>query len=211
MDIGLFISVIIIAFFAYIRYDNSYQKKYKQKPYNRQNTTYKPRPEPQSAQNTEYHYMPYTKRPLLTQTEQTFFKILFHEALKRRLLVCPKVRLEDIIYVTDRNNLYKYRGYIKSRHVDFVLLNNYCETVAAIELDDPSHNTKKAIKTDLFKNELFQTIKIPLIRIYVGANYIDEINYAFDTLNFPKAEPKPVPPKQEAPKPETSQEPKTQP
>ena len=139
---------------------------------------------------TEYNpnYLPYAKGHLLTKTEHTFFITLVREALKRRLLVCPKVRLEDIIYVTDKQNRNKYRGYIKSRHVDFVLLNATCETVAAIELDDPSHTTKKAAKADQFKNDLFFTVKIPLIRIYTGTDYIKEINYAFDELKFPKAE-----------------------
>lgn len=136
----------------------------------------------------EPNYMPYAKGNLLTTTEQAFFVILTREALKRRLLVCPKVRLEDIIYVTDKVNRNKYRGFIKSRHIDFVLVNSKCETVAAIELDDISHNTKKAAKADQFKNELFYTVHIPLIRIYAGTDYIKEINYAFDTLNFPKQE-----------------------
>ncbi len=136
----------------------------------------------------ESNYMPYAKGRLLTKTEQTFYITLVREALKRQLLVCPKVRLEDIIYVTDKQNRNKYRGYIKSRHVDFVLLDKTCTTVAAIELDDPSHNTAKAAKADQFKNELFYNVGIPLIRIYTGTDFTIEINYAFDTLKFPKAE-----------------------
>ena len=130
-------------------------------------------------------YMPYTHRPLFTKTEQLFFAILVSEARKRDLIVCPKVRLEDIVNVTDKQNRNKYRGYIKSRHVDFVLLNSSCETVAAIELDDPSHETKKAMQVDKFKDKLFYAIRIPLIRIYVGNNYTREINNAFNILQIP--------------------------
>lgn len=140
------------------------------------------------TEKNQNNYLPYAKGRLLTKTEHAFFITLVREALKRRLLVCPKVRLEDIIFVTDKKNRNKYRGYIKSRHVDFVLLNASCETVAAIELDDPSHNTAKAAKTDQFKNELFLKVGIPLIRIYAGTDYIKEINSAFDELKFPKAE-----------------------
>lgn len=138
--------------------------------------------------NYDYSYMPYAKGNLLTKTEHAFFITLVREALKRRLLVCPKVRLEDIIYVTDYKNRDKFRSYIKSRHVDFVLINTKYETVAAIELDDPSHYTEEAQKTDEFKNNLFYTVGIPLIRIPTGTDYIAEINDAFDHLNFPKAE-----------------------
>ena len=130
--------------------------------------------------------MPYAKRSLLTNTEQRFYTILLAEASKRNLQVCPKVRLEDIICVTDTENKNKYRGYIKSRHVDFVLIDKYYETVAAIELDDPSHNTPKAVEIDAFKNELFDTVEIPLIRIDVKDNYAQEIKDAFDELQLPK-------------------------
>lgn len=133
-------------------------------------------------------YMPYAKRSILTKTEQNFYTILVYEAQKRNLQVCPKVRLEDIIRVTDKQNETKYRGYIKSRHVDFVLLNPYSETIAAVELDDPSHNTQKAAKVDTFKNNLFKTVGIPLIRIYVTDNYKKEINCAFDELKIPMVE-----------------------
>ena len=129
--------------------------------------------------------MPYAKCSLLTRTEQSFCSILIREAQKRNLHVCPKVRLEDIICVTDKENRNKYRGYIKSRHVDFVLIDKYYQTVAAIELDDPSHNTKKAAEIDAFKNELFETVEIPLIRIDVKDNYSRELNYAFDELQIP--------------------------
>ena len=57
--------------------------------------------------------------------------------------------------------------------------------MAAIELDDPSHNTKKAAEIDAFKNELFDTVEIPLIRIDVEDDYSQEINYAFDELQLP--------------------------
>lgn len=168
--------IILIAIFLAILYIIIDLKLKKKKPKRKQKTNVVP------------NYYPYAKGNLLTKTEHTFFITLVREALKRRLLVCPKVRLEDIIFVTDKQSRNKYRGYIKSRHVDFVLLNTNCETVAAIELDDPSHNTAKAAKTDQFKNELFSAVKIPLIRICTGTDYIKEINYAFDELKIPKAE-----------------------
>ena len=160
----------------YAKHKSEYEAEFGPIKRNKNNANYNP------------NYLPYAKGHLLTKTEQTFFITLVREALKRRLLVCPKVRLEDIIFVTDKQNRNKYRGYIKSRHIDFVLLNASCETVAAIELDDPSHNTAKATKTDQFKNELFLEVGIPLIRIYAGTEYIKEINYAFDELKFPKNE-----------------------
>ena len=65
--------------------------------------------------------------------------------------MCPKVRLEDFIYVTNKQELYKYRGYIKSRHIDFLICDNDLHIKFAIELDDKTHNTEKAKSTDEFK------------------------------------------------------------
>lgn len=131
----------------------------------------------------DYSYMPYKKKMLLTKTEYSFYAVLVRECHKRKMLVCPKVRLEDLAYVTDQRQTLKYRGYIKSRHVDFIVTDIYLRTLAAIELDDPSHNTEKAAKTDEFKNRLFETIKLPLFRIKAGTNYEEELNRMFQQID----------------------------
>lgn len=187
----IFFIVISIAFISIIIFkwlEQRDEEKYIHSNSYTTNSDNKPIQPDIEAEKYQNNYLPYAKGHLLTKTEHVFFITLVREALKRRLLVCPKVRLEDIIYVTDKKNRNKYRGYIKSRHVDFVLLDKSCQTAAAIELDDPSHNTAKATKTDQFKNELFSKVGIPLIRICTGTDYIKEINYAFDELKFPKAE-----------------------
>ena len=153
--------------------------------------TYTPTPEPQQPEPEEkkeepfdYSYMPYKKRLLLTKTEYAFYTVLARECYKRKLLVCPKVRLEDLVYITDKEHPFKYRGYVKSRHVDFVITDIRLNALAAIELDDPSHDTYKAAKTDRFKNELFKTINVPLVRVKTGTDYITQITIIFDNLNF---------------------------
>ena len=40
------------------------------------------------------------------------------------------------------------------------------------------------IKTDKFKNELFKTIGVPLIRIKVGTDYAMQLNAVFNHLNL---------------------------
>ena len=132
----------------------------------------------------DYSYMPYKKANLLTKTEYAFYFVLMQECRKRKIMVCPKVRLEDVAYVTDKNNRLKYRGYVKSRHIDFILVSMRCEILAGVELDDPSHDNEKAAKTDRFKNELFKTIEVPLIRIRVGTDYATELNTVFNRLNL---------------------------
>ncbi len=126
--------------------------------------------------------LPYIKKYLLTRTEYIFFKILKPACDSADIMICPKVRLEDLAEVTDKNNLYKWRGYIKSRHVDFILTDNKLNVLAAIELDDSSHNSKKVQNTDTFKNNFFKKIGIPLFRIRTGQDYNEAITNIITAL-----------------------------
>lgn len=110
-------------------------------------------------------YYPYKKRNLLTKNEYPFFMQLRDICEEEGLYVCTKVRLEDLCYTTSKSHVKKFRGYINSRHVDFIICDREMHILAAIELDDPSHNSKEAKKIDNFKNDLFSAIDIPLYRV----------------------------------------------
>ena len=107
---------------------------------------------------------PYKKKLLLTKSEYVFFKAL-KQKCGNRYMICPKVRMEDFLTVTDKEQRAKYRGYIKSRHIDFVLCDSDLRILAGIELDDSSHNGTEAKKIDKFKDEVFKQIGVPLFRI----------------------------------------------
>lgn len=110
---------------------------------------------------------PYEKKLLLTGTEYRFYKILKERCDRNHLLICPKVRMEDFLYVTDRRNVNKYRGYIRSRHIDFIICDRDLHMLAGLELDDSSHDASAAAKADAFKNNVFRKIGVPLYRIPV--------------------------------------------
>ena len=118
---------------------------------------------------------------LLTTTEYNFYTTLKELCDKENFLICPKVRLEDFIYVTAQERM-KYRGYIKSRHVDFVICNSWLKVIGAIELDDASHNTQQAQEVDNFKNNLFEAIGIPLFRIKTNDFHVIRITEALEYL-----------------------------
>ena len=84
------------------------------------------------------------------------------------------MRLEDFIDVTAEEKM-KYRGYIKSRHIDFLICDSKLRIFAAIELDDTSHKTSKAQSADAFKNELYRAIGLPLYRIKTNENYNEKV------------------------------------
>lgn len=127
---------------------------------------------------------PYKKKFLLTKAEHTFHKILQEECDRKHLRICPKVRMEDFLEVTDKKNYMKYRGYVKSRHIDFLICDQDMHILCGIELDDSSHNTDAAQKTDNFKNNVFKAIDIPLFRIKVSSvsSYRTEILNIMDIL-----------------------------
>ena len=131
--------------------------------------------------------LPYTKKYLLTKTEYNFYKILRSICDNYKIQICPKVRLEDLAEVTTKSSYkdtMKYRGYIKSRHIDFILCDNNLNVSAAIELDDYSHNSNNAHIIDNFKNNFFRTINIPLYRIKVGTDYETQLNNIIASLGI---------------------------
>ena len=111
---------------------------------------------------------PYKRSYLLTKREYAFFKSLKPITDKLNLHILTKVRLEDIVQV--ENSLpYKEkniaRNRVKSRHLDFVLVDPDTFYIKlAIELDDNSHDNKEAQQKDEFKNRLLEKIGLPLIR-----------------------------------------------
>ena len=114
---------------------------------------------------TEKKY-PYTKRNLLTKTEYYFYFVLA-EAFPG-YVICPKVRLEDFVQVTTHNERGKWRGFIKSRHVDFLICDSKMNIRLGVELDDKPHDLKEPTKIDTFKDNLFKQIGIPLLRVKTG-------------------------------------------
>ncbi|GGX56047.1 hypothetical protein GCM10011309_00960 [Litorimonas cladophorae] len=101
-----------------------------------------------------------------------FYALLCH--LPPGIYPQSKVRLEDIIGI--RKGLpYKesqsLRGRIKSRHIDFLIIDIEGRSRLAIELDGKSHTSKRAIENDKVKTALFMAAGIPLRRIRVGENF----------------------------------------
>lgn len=122
-------------------------------------------------QNNEEDYSLYTtKNYVMTPTELTFFRELKKVTDELELLIFPQVDLEKIIQV--KNNNGAKRNKIKSRSIDYTIVNNKnCKIVCCIELDDKSHERESSKKIDEFKNEIFKHVEIPLYRVKVNNYY----------------------------------------
>ena len=113
------------------------------------------------------------KEYIMTRTEREFYIELKKITDELNMTIFPQVDLERIIKVSDNN--YRDRNRIKSRNIDYTIVqDDKYKIICCIELDDYSHNTKKAQKADNFKNELFEKVGIPLHRIKVSNNYDKE-------------------------------------
>ena len=113
------------------------------------------------------------KEYIMTRTEIKFYIELKKITDELNMIIFPQVDLERIIKVSDNN--YRDRNKIKSRNIDYTIVRNTSyKILCCIELDDYTHNTKKAQKADKFKNELFEKVGIPLHRIKVNNCYNTE-------------------------------------
>lgn len=122
---------------------------------------------------------PYARQPaLFTRTELEFLRALRKAA--PHLYIPGKVRLEDVIGVRSglpRSEYEAARNRIKSRHLDFVLVDvETTQVVCAFELDDPSHNRSSARQSDEFKDRALKAAGIPLLRVRAAASYrVDQL------------------------------------
>ena len=174
----LFSPVIMLLIVMIVALKNK-RELYKNRTY-QANQTYQTH---QAYQNTTENILiyPYKKKSLLTQTENHFYQTLKEECDERNLLICPKVRMEDYIEVTTETEKLKYRGYIKSRHIDFIICDNQLNVIAGLELDDYSHNRADRQKVDELKDNIFKRINIPLIRVNVtSGKYREQIISVLD-------------------------------
>lgn len=106
-------------------------------------------------------YSFYRRKYLFTKNEFYFYKQLQKISEEKNLIPLAKVRLADFIEVSNKSEYMKYFAKIRSKHIDFLLLDKETlKIVVAIELDDNSHSDEK----DEFKNKLFEQINIHLIR-----------------------------------------------
>ena len=109
-----------------------------------------------------------------TKTEWVFYKVL-HDAVSDRFLVMGKPRIADVLFVRKgqtRSDWARAFSQISSKHVDYLVLEpKEGRIVAAIELDDPSHQRQDRQARDVFVNQAFQDAGIPLLRYPTAKAY----------------------------------------
>jgi hypothetical protein len=116
--------------------------------------------------------MPYLVRDdFLSKAEASFFHVL-KAMCGDDLVICPKVSLRDLFYVSRPDINIPYLNKINQKHVDFLLCNpKTLRPIMAIELDDSSHSRLDRIERDAFVEQVFVVAHLPLVRIPVQHAY----------------------------------------
>ena len=130
-----------------------------------------------SNQSSKQHpdTFPYEKQNmLLSPAERSFFGVL-DQIVGESHRIFVKVRLGDLFKVkSGLSNSGRTTAFnkIKAKHVDFIICGKESvEVLAAIELDDKSHNLKKRRERDTFVDKVFETAGVPLEHIAAQKSY----------------------------------------
>jgi hypothetical protein len=126
------------------------------------------RPQPQE----EAAVLPYRlRRDLLSPAELTFFHAL-QPLLDRRYCLFTKVRLADVVAVSQRDHYYTHFNRISAKHLDFLICAaDSLAPVVALELDDSSHQRPDRQARDQFVDQVCAAAGLPLLHLPVKPRY----------------------------------------
>lgn len=107
----------------------------------------------------------YQARQLLTKREHQEYLKLKQYADTRGWLICPKVRLWDLIEPKKgRGNRKELENKIRSKHVDFVLVDPELKVIGVLELDDSTHDREDRKSRDSFVRDALEGAGITMIQ-----------------------------------------------
>lgn len=113
---------------------------------------------------------------LFTDAERQFLFAL-DEAVGTEFRVFAKIRVADLVEVngissSNKKAFYSAFNKIGMKHIDFAIVNRVTlKVLVLIELDDRSHLLGPRIQRDKFLDDLFASVKLPLVRIKVSRKY----------------------------------------
>lgn len=117
----------------------------------------------------------YQARQIFTKNEWYNYQKLRDVAAIKKYVVCPKVRLLDIIEPRKGEQKYKTLFYkVQSKHVDFVICDQNMTIKAIIELDDSSHDRKDRKERDEFVDLILRSVGYKVIHVRrIGYDILD--------------------------------------
>lgn len=128
-------------------------------------------------------YLPYRMiTSVLTPREKTAYYIIFNYCTKNNLALFSKIRLAD--FITPQNTSYNRDFYlwfnkISAKHVDFLIVQQGSfRPLLAIEIDDTTHYRADRKERDIFVNNIYFSIGLPVLHLWdLSADKVEaEIN-----------------------------------
>lgn len=121
---------------------------------------------PKKSDYQHFGIRPYSSKKPLTPTETHFYHRLV-QALPEHI-VLAQVQLASFLKVDQSkiglNEYYRWFNPISQQSVDYLICSKDFTIITAIELDDKSHYSDKAIYRDTKKNNNLKAANVPLIR-----------------------------------------------
>jgi hypothetical protein len=117
---------------------------------------------------------PYRQRDdFLSPAELPFYRVLVL-VVDSRYVICPKVRLADLVHTVERNDRANMNRIIQ-KHVDFVLCEKESmKPILVIELDDKSHARADRRERDELVDAVFESAQLPLLHVRAVARYVPQ-------------------------------------
>ena len=133
----------------------------------------------------------------LTPAELAFYRALILATREQNAVICPKVRVGDLLFPDRGVGSQTARSRIERKHVDFVIcVESTMKPAVVIELDDSSHERPDRRERDEFVDAAFRGAAMPIVHIAVSGRYNpQEIWKAIEPYLVVATAPKPnVPP-----------------
>jgi hypothetical protein len=105
---------------------------------------------------------PFYLKRLLTQPEQ----VLYHRLVKAlpNYIVLAQVQVSRVLGVKQGSRIHEWNNRINRLSYDFVICDKAATVIAAIELDDKSHESERRRNTDAKKNKATIDAGLKLVR-----------------------------------------------
>lgn len=131
--------------------------------------------------------LPFCSRTyLLSKNEAAFFHSL-SRVVGNQYVISMKVRLADVLKCSREGWREGYGNKISQKHLDFVLCDpRTIRIIAAIELDDASHQRRDRIDRDAFLDAAMKAAAVPLIRVPAAMQYsVDKLAAKLNSVLTP--------------------------
>lgn len=110
------------------------------------------------------------KGSILNTSEKAFFHEL-RKQLPAEYLICPQVRIADILRPLDGSGYYFRRNKILPKSVDFLICDSDFRPKVAIEVNGSSHRRTDREERDELVRRIFTEAGIPLEFVSVGTSF----------------------------------------